>query len=66
MRALKGRSILTVSDLEGFERDGGMIRFVTQTRVRFRINSAAASEANLTISSKLLRLADSVESAKAK
>ena len=66
MRALKGRSILTVSDLEGFEREGGMIRFVTQTRVRFRINSAAASEANLTISSKLLRLADSVESAKAK
>jgi len=66
LRALKGRSILTVSDLEGFEREGGMIRFVTQTRVRFRINSAAASEANLTISSKLLRLADSVESAKLK
>jgi hypothetical protein len=43
-----------------------MIRFVTQARVRFRINSAAAGEANLTISSKLLRLADSVESAKAK
>jgi hypothetical protein len=66
MRALKGRSILTVSDIATFGSEGGMIRFVTHDRVRFRINNAAAQEANLNISSKLLRLADAVESAKAK
>jgi hypothetical protein len=66
MRALKGRSILTVSDLANFSAEGGMIRFITHDRVRFRINNAAAQEANLNISSKLLRLADAVESAKAK
>jgi hypothetical protein len=66
MRALKGRSILTVSDIPTFGSEGGMIRFVTHDRVRFRINNAAAQEANLSISSKLLRLADAVESAQAK
>lgn len=66
MRALRGRSILTVSDIEGFSSEGGMIRFVTQTRIRFRINVGAAHECNLAISSKLLRLAEVVEPMKAK
>jgi hypothetical protein len=66
MTALADRSILTVSDLEGFGDSGGVIRFVTETRVRFRINTAAARRARLTISSKLLRLADAVETTGAK
>jgi hypothetical protein len=65
MKALKGRSILTVSDIETFSEEGGIIRFVMQNKIRFRINLAAAHESNLTISSKLLRLAD-LETAKTK
>jgi hypothetical protein len=58
---LKGRSILTVSDSVGFARYGGMIRFVTEkNKLRLRINLEAATAANLTISSKLLRPAEIV------
>jgi hypothetical protein len=61
MAALKGRSILTVGDTEGFAEDGGIIRFVTKNnRIRFRINVDAAQAAHLVISSKLLRLAEVV------
>jgi hypothetical protein len=59
MAVLKGRSILTVGDTEGFAQDGGIIRFVTEkNRIRFRINVDAAEAAHLVISSKLLRLAE--------
>jgi hypothetical protein len=59
--SLKGRSILTVSDAEGFASRGGMIRFVTdRNRIRLRINLEAARAANLTLSSKLLRPAQIV------
>jgi hypothetical protein len=58
---LKGRSVLTVGDFEGFTRRGGMIRFVTVgNKIRLRINLGAAQEAQLTISSKLLRPAQIV------
>lgn len=56
---LKHRPILTVSDAEGFAERGGMIRFVTdRNRIRLQINLAAAEAAHLTISSKLLRVAE--------
>jgi hypothetical protein len=59
LAALKGRSILTVGDTQGFAEDGGIIRFVTENnRIRFRINVDAAETAHLVISSKLLRLAE--------
>lgn len=58
---LKGRTILTVGDIDGFARQGGMIRFVTdKNKVRFRINVEAAKAAKLTISSKLLKPAEIV------
>jgi hypothetical protein len=64
--ALKGRNILTVSDVDGFAERGGMIRFVTEkNKVRFRINLDSAKAAGLTISSKLLRPAEIVTSGKA-
>lgn len=58
---LHDRTILTVSDISGFATRGGMIQFVTdKNRIRLRINVDAARAARLTISSKLLRLAEIV------
>ena len=61
LSALKGRSILTVGDSGDFDREGGMIRFVTvNDRIRLRINPGAASAGGLKLSSKLLRSAELV------
>jgi hypothetical protein len=58
---LDGRSILTVSDADDFGVRGGMIRFlVDEGRVMLRVNVAAAQAVGLTISSKLLRVAEIV------
>ncbi len=56
---LRGRSILTIGETEAFSAHAGMIRFaLVDNRVRLRINLEAARAAGLTISSKLLRLAE--------
>jgi len=61
VQTLKGRSILTVSDLEGFAGDGGVIGFVlVDNKIRLRVNLEAARDAGLTLSSKLLRPAQIV------
>ncbi len=61
LSGLKHRPILTVSDGDRFAERGGMIRFVTdRNRIRIQINLSAADAAHLTISSKLLRLAEIV------
>lgn len=53
---LKGRSILTVSDINRFAVRGGVVRFYSEAgKIRFRINIQAAKAAGLTISSKILR-----------
>jgi len=58
---LKGRCILTVGETDGFAQNGGMIRFVTEkNKIRLRINVDAAKAVNLSLSSRLLRLADIV------
>ena len=58
---LKHRPLLTVSDADGFAQRGGMIRFVTdRSRIRLQLNLEAAAAAHLTISSKLLRVAEIV------
>jgi len=57
---LKDRSILTVAD-GGSGRRGVGIQFVTvQNKIRMKIDLEAASAAHLTISSKLLKLAEIV------
>jgi hypothetical protein len=62
---LNGKNILTVGDMDGFAKNGGVIRFVTeQNKVHFKISREAAKNANLTISSKMLRLAEIVEPGK--
>ncbi|HEX4276606.1 MAG TPA: YfiR family protein [Bryobacteraceae bacterium] len=54
--------ILTVSEGDGFLRDGGMIAFVLENhRVRFDINQSSAMKAGVRINSKLLNVARSVE-----
>lgn len=61
LAALKGRSILTVSDENNFIHLGGMIRFVKkQNKIQIQINPERAKEADLMISSKLLRVAEIV------
>jgi hypothetical protein len=53
---LRPRRLLIVTDVDGGN-GGVIIRFITEgNRVRFRIDAQAAKAANLTISSKLLRL----------
>lgn len=54
--------ILTVSDIDDFARAGGMIGLVeAEQRIRFDINLATARQANLKLSSQLLKLATIVE-----
>jgi hypothetical protein len=58
---LKTKSILTVGDSPKFLQQGGMIQFVTKSNtIDLRINIEVVKAANLTISSKLLRLAEIV------
>jgi hypothetical protein len=57
-----GRGILTVGEGESFMRSGGMIAFIIENRrVRFDIHQAAAENAGLKLSSKLLSVARTVE-----
>ncbi|MDQ3624574.1 MAG: YfiR family protein [Verrucomicrobiota bacterium] len=57
LAALPG-NVLTISDIPGFTRQGGMIGFVMEgDKVGFEINSANAQRAGLEITSRLLRLA---------
>lgn len=56
------QSMLTVGDTDNFARDGGIIRFYEENhKLRLQINATSARAANLTISSKLLRLADVID-----
>ena len=59
--SLKARSILTVSDRINFIKQGGMIRFIRKNnKIQIQINPEPVKEANLIISSKLLRVAEIV------
>jgi hypothetical protein len=61
LRTLHGAPVLTVTD-DRSGVNGGVVRFVVSDgRVRFVIDLAAAQAANLTLSSKLLALALSVQ-----
>src|SRR5205823_4131564 len=58
IKRLDGAPVLTVSDLERFAEQGGMVELmIDQNRVRFAINVAAAEQARLKPSSQLLKLA---------
>ena len=58
LEAVKGESVLTVGESEGFLADGGVVNFRLEgDKVRFEINAKAAALAKLHISAKLLSLA---------
>jgi hypothetical protein len=58
LKQLSNRHILTVSEIDGFTEQGGMIGlFIENNRIRFQINQDAIEAAELKISSKLLKLA---------
>ena len=66
LRDLQGRNILTVGESEDFAKSGGIIRFMTDNgKIRLRINVDAARDANLKLSSKLLRPAEIVHTRRA-
>jgi hypothetical protein len=59
IRNMKNSPTLTVSDISNFSNQGGMIQFVKkENRIRLLINIEAAKTSGLTISSKLLSLAE--------
>jgi hypothetical protein len=58
LKTYQGSPILMVSDIPRFCEQGGMIHFIIEGgRVKFSINSQSAKNADLQVSSKLLRLA---------
>ena len=58
LRLLKGSPILSVSEINGFAEQGGMVNLLLSSKtVKMEINQAAAEEAGLQISAKLLKLA---------
>ncbi len=59
--AIRGASILTISDMDHFVVRGGLIGMITENkRIRFAINLRSARSASLRISSRLLKLASKV------
>jgi hypothetical protein len=59
---LKGKPMLTVSDIPDAAEQGVAVGFVTEhNRIKLQINLAAIKSASLTVSSKLLRLAQIVK-----
>lgn len=61
LAAVRGHSVLTVTDIEGAEKQGAMIvLFNDKNRIRMRINLAEARSGQLVLSSKLLRPAELV------
>jgi hypothetical protein len=62
MARLRHTPVLTVGEQSDFLAVGGIIRLkVTDDRVRFDVNVAAADSAHLRLSSELLRVADTVK-----
>jgi len=63
VRALKDRPVLTVSEIDGSAQRGVRVQFITENnKIRFRINMDSLKDAQLTMSSKLLRVAEIVSS----
>lgn len=61
MSSLRGRPILTVSDIDSAALRGVMIRLITENnKIRLRINLDAVNTSRLVISSKLLRAAETI------
>jgi len=63
LRKTKVMPILTVSDMNGFAKQGGAVEFSTKGgRIKLLINVSKIKDARLNVSSKLLRIADLINS----
>ena len=59
LESLSSKPILTVSDAPNFTRSGGIVTFLTENnKTRIRINLEVAKDRDIMISSKLLRIAE--------
>jgi hypothetical protein len=62
LQSVRGASVFTVSDADGFAESGGVAQLIVENdRMRFAINIASAQRVRLNISSKLLSLAKIVK-----
>ncbi len=58
LERVRGSSVLTVGESDGFDQHGGMVNLLlSDGRIRFEVNPHAAERAHLQISSRLLSLA---------
>lgn len=65
LRALRGQTILIISDTPDSAAAGAMVEiFLDNRRIAFKINKAAADDANLKFSSQLLSLAKAIHDSK--
>jgi hypothetical protein len=65
VRELKGKPILTVSDIEDAAQRGAMVGFISDgSELRLKINTNALSASHLNVSSKLLRAVEVIPDAK--
>ncbi|MFC1736933.1 YfiR family protein [Candidatus Hydrogenedentota bacterium] len=63
--AVASKSVLTIADMDGFAKKGGIVNLKTvKNKIRFQVNVDAAKQAQLKINSQLLKLSDIVESEK--
>ncbi len=60
LESLRDRPVLTIAEIPGFARSGGIINLKTNSddRIRFEINAGTAKRVGLRLSSKLLNLAE--------
>lgn len=62
LRYFHNKPVLTISSIPGFAASGGIIGFVIiDNKVRLKINRSAAQRANITLSAKLLEVANVIE-----
>ena len=62
LKRLEGKPVLTISDIRSFVDYGGMIGLKRSgKKINFSINNTSATDAGLSISSKLLKLAKTVK-----
>lgn len=58
LRSLSSSSVLTVSEIEGFAKSGGMIGLTMEnSKIQFEVNRDAVTRAQLKVDSQFLRLA---------
>jgi hypothetical protein len=64
LAGLAGRPVLTISEMDQFCEQGGIVQLVRrQNKIRMRVNRAAAEAAGLHLSSQLLKVAEIVDTA---